>query len=322
MFAAFIKQPGFFSFCDTAHDLINETTTYPVTDGTSLWMLGLCIGNDTACNVDPDTRQEYDYSGIPLTPFTPIPADNAGNTTYNITFLYCNPQASIRTREITTQNGVLNVGATDLPISQGNLQPWQVQLLLGISMSPLLGLGPVINGPPGPLSNLGPAAQTLMLVGKDVYNSVPPDGYKFGDANTPSSFTIKPQAIPILIQSYLALLRSFSKLYLEGGLGKSYVPGRVTKNVGLISSSLPHVIVSTILMLILGVFGIAAHFRAKVPQFTFVDVARSMAGSDVPKRVVVESDPERELGEKTLKVSHRAILGDEERRAIPIFSLS
>jgi len=72
------------------------------------------------------------------------------------------------------------------------------------------------------------------------------------------------------------------KVFLDGSMAVSYVPGRTYSQVLVFTSSLPHVIVSTVVFFFLTLFLVVCHFRTPVPQFTFFQVATALAGSECP----------------------------------------
>ena len=70
--------------------------------------------------------------------------------------------------------------------------------------------------------------------------------------------------------------------FLSGGLASAYVPGRVQTPTLVFTSSLPHVIVSTVLFALLALFINLCYLRADTEQFTLLSVAATLAHSDVP----------------------------------------
>lgn len=71
--------------------------------------------------------------------------------------------------------------------------------------------------------------------------------------------------------------------YLSGKMAFSYVPGRIQTQTLAFTSSLPHVIVSTILFAFLTVFINVCYLRTDTEQFTLFSVSAALAHSNVPK---------------------------------------
>lgn len=87
--------------------------------------------------------------------------------------------------------------------------------------------------------------------------------------------------------------------YVTGSLGTSYVPGRIASVQQIFVSSMPHVIASTVFIIILFVMAIVAYFRrGKGDQFNLTNVAAALADSELPEMakkakvdVMVEGQP-------------------------------
>jgi len=93
---------------------------------------------------------------------------------------------------------------------------------------------------------------------------------------------LTPLPIENITRNYARVLHDAMKVFLDGSLGVSYVPGRAYSPTLIFSSSLPHVIVSTIVFFLLSVFLVVCHYRTPVPNFTFFHVATALAGSECP----------------------------------------
>jgi hypothetical protein len=274
-------------------------------------MLSVCRGSNFDCGRFTDPVPIYDLSGLPTTEF------RTQTKTYDVVILHCRPNEVMRTRVITAQNGAISVGDKDIPTAQGNLHRWQARLLLQQAMSPFDSLNSIGAFAPFPLRELGHPNWVVMLLGRKTYDMVPVDGWHFGGLDTPPNFTMKPQSIELITQEYASMLSSLTKIYFSGELGHTYAPARLTKPTGRFESSLPHVVVSTLLMIALAIFGIIAHFRKEIPQFTFVNVARSMADSDVPHKVIEDEVAQNALAGKVLSVNTRPVKG----ASVPVFAL-
>jgi hypothetical protein len=292
--------------------IINATTFYPIQDGSVVWTFLVCKGDDFECDRLLEPHARYDLSGLPTSEF------RTQGGTYDMLLLHCRPNEVIRTRVITAHNGAIFVGREDIARAQGNLHRWQTKLLLQQAMLPFDDPNSILGfSAPYPLSELGHPNCAVMLLGRKTYDKVPPGGWHFGDPLTPAIFTMKPQPIELITQEYANMLTSLTKIYFSGELGHTYAPARMTKPMGRFESSLPHVVVSTLLMIALAIFGIIAHFRKEIPQFTFVNVARSMADSDVPHKVIEDEVAQNALAGKVLSVNTRPVKG----ASVPVFAL-
>lgn len=70
--------------------------------------------------------------------------------------------------------------------------------------------------------------------------------------------------------------------YLSGRMALAHVPGRLQTLTLVFTSSLPHVIVSTVLFVFLTIFINICYLRTDAEQFTLLSVAAALAHSDVP----------------------------------------
>ena len=124
--------------------------------------------------------------------------------------------------------------------------------------------------------NPGRASQIAMIFGKD--------GFKPSDASQ-SLFILDPLPEYNITQNYAKTIQSALKMLVDGSQGWVYVPGRTSKTALVYTSSKPHLVLSTILFIILVAFLGVCHFRAPIPQFTFVSLAASLAHSDTPRQL-------------------------------------
>jgi type III secretory pathway component EscS len=70
--------------------------------------------------------------------------------------------------------------------------------------------------------------------------------------------------------------------YLSGAMATAYVPGRAQSLKLVFTSSLPHVVVSTVLFAFLALFINVCYLRSDTEQFTLFSVAAALAHSNVP----------------------------------------
>lgn len=98
---------------------------------------------------------------------------------------------------------------------------------------------------------------------------------------------LKHRLLPLFLlkkitQGYALAHQAAMHSYLSGRLALSYVPGRVQTMTLVFTSSLPHVIVSTVLFAFLTLFINLCYLRADTEQFSLFSVATALAHSDVP----------------------------------------
>jgi len=95
--------------------------------------------------------------------------------------------------------------------------------------------------------------------------------------------TISLAPIEDITQGYTQILRSVAKSYLAGYLGTAYVPGRISESEIIFAASIPHLAVSSAVFVLLAALIILAQFRpGKGTQFTLVNVAAAVHGSELP----------------------------------------
>ncbi|KAH7903188.1 hypothetical protein BJ138DRAFT_189130, partial [Hygrophoropsis aurantiaca] len=253
-----------------------HTTQSLATDGSSVFVAGQCVSN---CSFDPITAYPYlNFTGLPSTTvqFT--------DATWEFNFLVCKPNAVVQTREVRNEgHGTLVVqpiNGRNLP-KQGNLHPVQAPSLLSIAMMSISG-----NSGPSQLTSsyqyasLGSITQTDFLFGKQQIASLP-DGSDLNGIIT--NVTMLP--IDTLSATYGPMVQSVSKAYTGGYLGTAYVPGRLSNTQVVFASSLPHIAVSTIMLVCLSFMIVFAHFRrGKGSEFTLINVAAAVHGSDLPEQ--------------------------------------
>jgi hypothetical protein len=253
--------------------LANHTTNMIPSDGSSVWVLTQCVG--TGCNVPDFEPSIYmDFSGLPIV------QGNTPNGTIQIVFLHCRPNPSISTHEIRSDGkGTLTVqpdGARSFR-KQGNLNPSQTGMLLSAALMDFnLNAGPL-----HPINGLGPLAQVDFILGKNQAASI---NLTLGSGGAGAATTkVAPQPLSGLTAVYTTLAQGAAKVYMTGALGTAHVPGRITTSEVVFDSSLPHVIVSTFLFVVLSLLVIIAHFRSgKEEQFTLFGVAAALHGSRIP----------------------------------------
>jgi hypothetical protein len=282
-----------FVLVNAQSNLYNTTSWYPPQDGSSLWILAVCRGS---CDspISGGNQTPVDLSGIPTTSFQPV--YSLGGTQpplLDISVLRCRPGAAVKTRETTIYRGTLTIGDVDLTPTQGNIKPGQGQMFLSNVASTFIRDTTVARySVTESLKGLGDYLEGSLLIGRKAYNAIANN-----DTVEGSGIRVVPQSIEDITESYGSLVSSLSKAFLNGTTGNTFVPGRVSKRAAIFTSSLPHVITSAILMLALAIFGIVVHFRREAPQFTFVNIMRSVNGTDIPAAV---EDMDKEALRRTI----------------------
>jgi len=253
--------------------LQNHTTQAIPSDGSSVWVLTQCTGS--GCEL-PGTEPAIflDLLGLPTA------QGNIANGTVQFVFLHCLPHPTIATHEIRSDGkGTLTVqpdGDRSFH-KQGNLNSLQVGLLLSAAFKDFQSNA----GPAYAINGLGPQAQVEFILGKSQVagvNLAVPDG-----SAPPPVTTLAPQSLLDISAVYTTMAQGAAKVYMTGTLGTAYVPGRINTSELVFDSSLPHVIVSTFLFIVLSLLIVVAHFRSgKEEQFTLFGIASALHESGIP----------------------------------------
>ncbi|KIM79524.1 hypothetical protein PILCRDRAFT_10351 [Piloderma croceum F 1598] len=251
----------------------NKTTQAIPSDGSSVWLLAQCIG--IACENTSGEQSIYlDLSGLP------VAQGNIPNGKIQFVFLHCLPHPTIATHEIRSDGkGTLTVqpdGGRSFR-RQGNLDPLQVGMLLSAALTDFQENA----GPQYPISGLGTQAQMEFIFGKNQMALV---SGQTTDTNGPAPVTtLAPQSLSDITAVYTTMLQAAAKVYMTGTLGTAYVPGRISTSEVVFDSSLPHVMVSTFLFIVLSLLVVVAHFRSgKERKFTLFGVAAALHRSGIP----------------------------------------
>jgi hypothetical protein len=213
-----------------------------------------------------------DFSGLPIT------LSNTPNGTFQFVFLHCQMRHTIATHEIRSDgNGSLFVepNGNGTFRKQGNLNPPQTGMLLSAALQNFQASA----GPAYPTTGLGTQTQVEFIFGKQAVASV----NLSQTATPPPITTLAPQPLSNISVAYTRMAEGAAKVYMTGALGTAYVPGRISKTNLVFNSSLPYVIVSTLLFSALSLVVVIAHFRSgKEEQFTLFGVAAALHGSEIP----------------------------------------
>ncbi|KAG9075488.1 hypothetical protein FS749_012825, partial [Ceratobasidium sp. UAMH 11750] len=100
--------------------------------------------------------------------------------------------------------------------------------------------------------------------------------------NATETTTLKPLPIDQLTRGYNLATQAAMRAYLSGSMATAYVPGRTQSLTLVFTSSLPHVIVSTILFGFTALFINACYLRSDNEQFTLFSVSAALARSNLP----------------------------------------
>ncbi|KAJ3481629.1 hypothetical protein NLI96_g7530 [Meripilus lineatus] len=274
-------------------DVYNTTDTGYPSNGAMVFALSRCISDSDRCKGSQSSASpNLDLSGLPVANLTKNPLGRPiiepdEISVYNVAFLVCSPNIVIETREVRNDgHGQLTVMETSYTPKQGNLHPGQTSVMFSTALRELGKSG----GPSNSMFHTESLA--ILLFGPTVMTQ------------EPSNHSFHPLPAADITELYTRMLHSATKAYLDGSFSTAYVPGRVSVKRLVFVSSLPQVIASTILfVLLLGIL-ILSHFRRTTPQFTLSSVAAALDGSEIPStfaKVKRSADPktrEEEMGQK------------------------
>ncbi|KAG8777749.1 hypothetical protein FRC12_000230 [Ceratobasidium sp. 428] len=251
----------------TGSGLFNLTNNDPPSQGMTAWLVAQC----TSCNTGSggEDPSKIDLTGIPTQKFTSTKSPGSVNPvdmSLDVGVLVCDPRASVETREVRMDgSGGINViedGRTF--VRQGNLQITQTRLLLAKALQAYTSS----SGPTTGFNGVGKAAQVRLLFG--------PTG------NATETTILKPLPVDQLTQNYNLAIQAAMRAYLSGSMATAYVPGRTQTPTLVFTSSLPHVIVSTILFAFTALFINACYLRSDNEQFTLFSLSAALARSNLP----------------------------------------
>ncbi|KAF8593443.1 hypothetical protein BDV93DRAFT_566539 [Ceratobasidium sp. AG-I] len=249
---------------ESTNELFNLTTKYPPTQGTMAWIVSQCTSCQPSYNTDPS---RINFTGIPTQEFK-YPnafADNFSEDTSLVSFLVCSPRVTIESREVRADgSGRVEVVESQPLVRQGNLHKSQTKLLLSKALVEYTDN----SGPSTTYFGIGKAAQIQLFFGKV--------------GNSSETTTLTPLPIDKITEGYALAQQAAMHSYLSGGLASSYVPCRVQTLTLVFTSSLPHVITSTILFAFLTLFINLCYLREATEQFTLLSVAAALTHSDLP----------------------------------------
>ncbi|KAG6375190.1 hypothetical protein JVT61DRAFT_3399 [Boletus reticuloceps] len=261
---------------DPSYTVTNHTTRAVPSDGSTVFLLGQCqSGCSTSAN-----GVTLDLTGLNTT-FTMALTDQ----TWTMAILACLPNTTIETREVRSDgHGLFSV--QPLPpgrqlAHQGNLNTIQTTALFSVATKSLTrGAGQLSAASTS--FGLGSQVQGELLFGKAQF-----DGLPTSDPFSVSVTTISPAPVENITQAYMQVLQPVMKTFLAGYLGTAYVPGRISETEIVFAASTPNLAVASAGFVLLAALIILAHFRSnKGFQFTLVNVAASIYGSDLPAQIM------------------------------------
>lgn len=269
------------------NSLSNSTDTGIPQSGATVFSVSQCSFNCTSFS-----DSTFDLAGIPTLKM------DYETKSFDMAFLVCSPHATVETREVHNDGrGRLTILNTTYP-SQGNIHAPQIQVMFTYLFQHLSDNG----GPPSATSSLGPELQADFIFGPGASNRSNPD------FNVAGIFA--PAPISVITDSYTKMLQSSMKVMLQGNVSKSYVPVILSTEQVIFTSSLPQVIASTVLFIVLLAVTAISHFRREIPKFTLYSVAASLDGSNMPSmfaQVQNDSDPSVN-GDKLLDTFGRRVV--------------
>ncbi|KAG8710515.1 hypothetical protein FRC11_004439 [Ceratobasidium sp. 423] len=246
--------------------LVNISTGDPPITGVMGWLMVRC----KSCP-PPAVDSSYstiNMSGIPTQEYHGVRRTAVENVTEPVTtefsILMCDPRLSVETREVRLDgSGKITVMEGSGLTRQGNLHLTQTRLLVGQALTKFSS----DSGPEIAIYGIGKAAQFQM----------------FFDAIDNSTLTpvLTPRPVEELTQGYMVVQQAAMRSYLSGRMASSFVPGRMQEMTLVFTSSLPHVIVSTILFTCAAIFVNICYLRPNTEQFTLFSVAAALAHSNV-----------------------------------------
>lgn len=276
------------AYRSTPWSITNTSDTGFPRNGAAVWLLSQCSSN---CSTNPEVA--LNLTGIPTFPI------KYETKTFDTAFLLCSPHATVETREVRNDgHALLNVLDTPYPIKMGNLHEPQVQALFTFALQDL-----GQNGGPLTISGFDPEVQVSFMFGPAATNVT----IEFGQP----VITFMPLPLADITAGFTGIIASSMKLMLQGNISTAYVPARMSTQLVIFTSSLPQVIATTVLLLILLVIMGVAFFRREMPQFTLYSVASSLDGSSIPPafaQVRNESDPSVSEGEMIDAFGGRSVM--------------
>ncbi|CAE6514824.1 unnamed protein product [Rhizoctonia solani] len=249
---------------DTTSALVNISTGDPPITGVMGWLMTRC----KSC--EPSTTEKFyttiNMTGIPTQEYQGVRI--VGNVTVpetaEFSILMCDPRLSVETREVRLDgSGKIAVMESSGLTRQGNLHLAQTRLLVGKALEKLGS----DSGPDTMFSGVGRATQIQMFFGSAENSTLTP--------------VLTPQSIDRLTHGYMVAQQAAMRSYLSGRMSSSFVPGRMQEMTLVFTTSLPQVVVSTILFIMAAIFINICYLRSDTEQFTLFSVAAALSNSNL-----------------------------------------
>ncbi|CAE6427451.1 unnamed protein product [Rhizoctonia solani] len=246
--------------------LFNISTSDPPTTGVMGWLMARCKSCDPP--TPNDSYGTLDMSGIPTQEYQGVLqiGNSTRPTTTEFSILMCDPRLSVETREVRLDgSGKMTVMEDSGLTRQGNLHLAQTRLLVGQALKRFSSN----SGPDTPFFGAGKSAQVQMFFGPVENVTLTP--------------VLKPRPIEELTRGYMVVQQAAMRSYLSGRMASSFVPGRMQEMKLVFTSSLPHVVVSTILFALAAIFINVCYLRSDTEQFTLISVSAALANSNISR---------------------------------------
>ncbi|CAE6529852.1 unnamed protein product [Rhizoctonia solani] len=281
--------------------LTNISTGDPPITGVMGWLMTNCKSCGQATGDIPYAT--VNMSGIPTHEYQGVQV--SGNATEpqttEFTILMCDPRLSVETREVRLDgSGKITVMERSGLTRQGNLHLAQTRILVGKALKKF----DSNSGPDSPVVGAGQEGQLQMFFGAVENSTVTP--------------VLTPRPVEELTHGYMVAQQAAMRTYLSGRMASSWVPGRVQEMKLVLTSSLPHVVVSTILFVFAAIFISICYLRSDTEQFTLFSVAAALSNSNLGR--ICEDVKYADRGRGAL--SEDVALQSLEGRKIHLFALT
>ncbi|CUA75878.1 putative protein YuaQ [Escherichia coli K-12] [Rhizoctonia solani] len=249
---------------DITSALVNISTGDPPITGVMGWLMTRC----KSCQ--PSTEEKFyntiNMTGLPTQEYQGVRI--VGNVsepeTAEFSILMCDPRLSVETREVRLDgSGRITVMENGGLTRQGNLHLAQTRLLLGKGLAKFGS----DSGPNTMFSGVGQETQIKMFFGPIENSTLTP--------------VLTPRPISELTHGYMVAQQAAMRSYLSGRMSSSVVPGRMQEMKLVFTSSLPQVVVSTVLFVFAAIFINACYLRSDTEQFTLFSVAAALSNSNL-----------------------------------------
>ncbi|KAH7342034.1 hypothetical protein B0J17DRAFT_649176 [Rhizoctonia solani] len=260
---------------DSFTPLVNISTGDPPITGVMGWLMTSCKSCGPATGTTPHVT--VNMSGIPTQEYQGVQV--VGNVTEpqitEFSILMCDPRLSVETREVRLDGGLTR---------QGNLHLAQTRLLVGKALKKF----DSNSGPDSTVAAAGKEGQLQLFFGAVENSTLTP--------------VLTPRPVEELTHGYMVAQQAAMRTYLSGRMASSWVPGRVQEMKLVLTSSLPHVIVSTILFVFAAIFINICYLRSDTEQFTLFSVAAALSNSNLGRGALSEDVALQSLEDRKIRL--------------------